>query len=243
MLFTFLCSCFSLPDQQQYASNEQSKLPDPSRIRSRVPPNMPKLFIPSTVIKFPPEITVTPPTPTLLSPKGSISEETKQRLKVSSLPLRAHMHRSLLFELRSSPVLNSDPCCMLLYRTSSCRLSLQPQSKRTLWASRRWRCRRHPAKSHLWRASRTRRTITWTSEFLLVCVLKLNCQTPCPCRIKRTEKNIHVTAAIFVDATVPSRALQKHFQKDAVQPSPVVTRSAALVFRAGDGGFSLAACL
>lgn len=69
-------------DQQQYASNEQSKLPDPNRIRSRVPPNMPKLFIPSTVTKFPPEITVTPPTPTLLSPKGSISEETKQRLKV-----------------------------------------------------------------------------------------------------------------------------------------------------------------
>ncbi|XP_041793310.1 calcineurin-binding protein cabin-1 isoform X5 [Chelmon rostratus] len=69
------------PDQQQYASSEQSKLPDPNRIRSRVPPNMPKLFIPSTVTKFPPEITVTPPTPTLLSPKGSISEETKQRLK------------------------------------------------------------------------------------------------------------------------------------------------------------------
>ncbi|XP_017270142.1 calcineurin-binding protein cabin-1 isoform X3 [Kryptolebias marmoratus] len=69
------------PDQQQYASNDLSKLPDPSRIRSRVPANMPKLFIPSTVTKFPPEITVTPPTPTLLSPKGSISEETKQRLK------------------------------------------------------------------------------------------------------------------------------------------------------------------
>lgn len=69
------------PDQQQYASDEQSKLPDASRIRSRVPANMPKLFIPSTVTKFPPEITVTPPTPTLLSPKGSISEETKQRLK------------------------------------------------------------------------------------------------------------------------------------------------------------------
>uniref|UniRef100_A0A3Q3AJW2 Calcineurin-binding protein cabin-1 n=1 Tax=Kryptolebias marmoratus TaxID=37003 RepID=A0A3Q3AJW2_KRYMA len=68
-------------DQQQYASNDLSKLPDPSRIRSRVPANMPKLFIPSTVTKFPPEITVTPPTPTLLSPKGSISEETKQRLK------------------------------------------------------------------------------------------------------------------------------------------------------------------
>uniref|UniRef100_I3JYD7 Calcineurin-binding protein cabin-1 n=1 Tax=Oreochromis niloticus TaxID=8128 RepID=I3JYD7_ORENI len=62
----------------------------PSRIRSRVPPNMPKLFIPSTVTKFPPEITVTPPTPTLLSPKGSISEETKQRLKVSTLNYHAH---------------------------------------------------------------------------------------------------------------------------------------------------------
>uniref|UniRef100_A0A671WZ11 Calcineurin-binding protein cabin-1 n=1 Tax=Sparus aurata TaxID=8175 RepID=A0A671WZ11_SPAAU len=78
--------------QQQYASNEQSKLPDPNRMRSRVPPNMPKLFIPSTVTKFPPEITVTPPTPTLLSPKGSISEETKQRLKVCSLShSRAHL--------------------------------------------------------------------------------------------------------------------------------------------------------
>uniref|UniRef100_A0A3B5MH07 Calcineurin-binding protein cabin-1 n=1 Tax=Xiphophorus couchianus TaxID=32473 RepID=A0A3B5MH07_9TELE len=62
-------------------TSEQSKLPDPSRIRARAPANMPKLFIPSTVTKFPPEITVTPPTPTLLSPKGSISEETKQRLK------------------------------------------------------------------------------------------------------------------------------------------------------------------
>lgn len=90
-----MSSCFSLSDQQQYASNEQSKLPDPSRIRSRVPPNMPKLFIPSTVTKFPPEITVTPPTPTLLSPKGSISEETKQRLKVSSLPLCSRMHISI----------------------------------------------------------------------------------------------------------------------------------------------------
>nr|XP_024660151.1 calcineurin-binding protein cabin-1 isoform X2 [Maylandia zebra] len=79
---TATCSTIQpCPDQQQYASNDQSKLPDPSRIRSRVPPNMPKLFIPSTVTKFPPEITVTPPTPTLLSPKGSISEETKQRLK------------------------------------------------------------------------------------------------------------------------------------------------------------------
>ncbi|KAM8886416.1 calcineurin-binding protein cabin-1 isoform 2-T2 [Spinachia spinachia] len=68
-------------DQQQYASDDPSKLPDAGRIRSRVPHNMPKLYIPSSVTKFPPEITVTPPTPTLLSPKGSISEETKQRLK------------------------------------------------------------------------------------------------------------------------------------------------------------------
>uniref|UniRef100_A0A8C2GGG0 Calcineurin-binding protein cabin-1 n=1 Tax=Cyprinus carpio TaxID=7962 RepID=A0A8C2GGG0_CYPCA len=62
-------------------SLDQSKQGDASRIRSRIPPNMPKLVIPSTVTKFPPEITVTPPTPTLLSPKGSISEETKQKLK------------------------------------------------------------------------------------------------------------------------------------------------------------------
>uniref|UniRef100_A0AAY5L1G7 Calcineurin-binding protein cabin-1 n=1 Tax=Esox lucius TaxID=8010 RepID=A0AAY5L1G7_ESOLU len=66
------------------SQGELSKMSDPSRIRSRIPPNMPKLFIPSVVTKFPPEITVTPPTPTLLSPKGSISEETKQRLKVIS---------------------------------------------------------------------------------------------------------------------------------------------------------------
>ncbi|XP_061115858.1 calcineurin-binding protein cabin-1 isoform X1 [Conger conger] len=67
-------SLSSSPDQQYPAG-------DASRIRSRIPPNMPKLLIPSTVTKFPPEITVTPPTPTLLSPKGSISEETKQKLK------------------------------------------------------------------------------------------------------------------------------------------------------------------
>lgn len=55
---------------------------EPSRAKSRLLPNMPKLVIPSSATKFPPEITVTPPTPTLLSPKGSISEETKQKLKV-----------------------------------------------------------------------------------------------------------------------------------------------------------------
>ncbi|XP_063000055.1 calcineurin-binding protein cabin-1 isoform X2 [Elgaria multicarinata webbii] len=62
----------------------QANKADSSRMRSRVLPNMPKLFIPSS-IKFPPEITVTPPTPTLLSPKGSISEETKQKLKSAIL--------------------------------------------------------------------------------------------------------------------------------------------------------------
>uniref|UniRef100_A0A8C6RAZ6 Calcineurin-binding protein cabin-1 n=1 Tax=Nannospalax galili TaxID=1026970 RepID=A0A8C6RAZ6_NANGA len=56
-----------------------------SRAKSRFLPNMPKLVIPSATTKFPPEITVTPPTPTLLSPKGSISEETKQKLKSAIL--------------------------------------------------------------------------------------------------------------------------------------------------------------
>uniref|UniRef100_A0A2R9BUR5 Calcineurin binding protein 1 n=1 Tax=Pan paniscus TaxID=9597 RepID=A0A2R9BUR5_PANPA len=59
--------------------------PEPSRAKSRPLPNMPKLVIPSAATKFPPEITVTPPTPTLLSPKGSISEETKQKLKSAIL--------------------------------------------------------------------------------------------------------------------------------------------------------------
>ncbi|XP_061458942.1 calcineurin-binding protein cabin-1 isoform X2 [Rhineura floridana] len=59
---------------------------DSSQVKPhRVLPSMPKLFIPSSVTKFPPEITVTPPTPTLLSPKGSISEETKQKLKSAIL--------------------------------------------------------------------------------------------------------------------------------------------------------------
>ncbi|XP_069850542.1 calcineurin-binding protein cabin-1 isoform X1 [Dipodomys merriami] len=58
---------------------------EPSRAKSRLLPNMPKLVIPSASTKFPPEITVTPPTPTLLSPKGSISEETKQKLKSAIL--------------------------------------------------------------------------------------------------------------------------------------------------------------
>ncbi|XP_077730650.1 calcineurin-binding protein cabin-1 isoform X2 [Canis aureus] len=57
----------------------------PGKAKSRLLPSMPKLVIPSAATKFPPEITVTPPTPTLLSPKGSISEETKQKLKSAIL--------------------------------------------------------------------------------------------------------------------------------------------------------------
>lgn len=127
---------------------------------------MPRLFIPATITKFPPEITVTPPTPTLLSPKGSISEETKQRLKVRSLPLNMNT-TCKHWALHQQPVWWSTQQWPLLsapYRTLSCPPSLPPQWKRTLWASRYWRCRRHPARSHLWRASQTRRTITWTSE-------------------------------------------------------------------------------
>uniref|UniRef100_A0A7N6AV29 Calcineurin-binding protein cabin-1 n=1 Tax=Anabas testudineus TaxID=64144 RepID=A0A7N6AV29_ANATE len=106
-------------DQQQYASNEQSKLPDPSRIRSRVPPNMPKLFIPSIVTKFPPEITVTPPTPTLLSPKGSISEETKQRLK--NVILSSQSAATVKKDTLSQPVLE-------VQETSSQESSLESES-------------------------------------------------------------------------------------------------------------------
>ncbi|XP_041083901.1 calcineurin-binding protein cabin-1-like isoform X10 [Polyodon spathula] len=75
----------SSPDQLSPGSQQSKQQPESSRVRSRIPPNMPKLFIPSAVTKFPPEITVTPPTPTLLSPKGSISEETKQKLKSAIL--------------------------------------------------------------------------------------------------------------------------------------------------------------
>ncbi|KAM5192446.1 calcineurin-binding protein cabin-1 isoform 2-T2 [Mantella aurantiaca] len=71
------CSSKPSPD----LSIQLNKL-ESARNKPRVPPHVPKLFIPSSsVSKFPPEITVTPPTPTLLSPKGSISEETKQKLK------------------------------------------------------------------------------------------------------------------------------------------------------------------
>ncbi|KAM3939691.1 calcineurin-binding protein cabin-1 isoform 2-T2 [Leptodactylus fuscus] len=74
-------ACSSRPAPPPEPSIQPSKA-DGTRNKSRVPPHVPKLFIPSSsVSKFPPEITVTPPTPTLLSPKGSISEETKQKLK------------------------------------------------------------------------------------------------------------------------------------------------------------------
>lgn len=68
----------------QTAESHQGKT-ESSRAKSRLLPNMPKLVIPSATTKSPPEITVTPPTPTLLSPKGSISEETKQKLKSAIL--------------------------------------------------------------------------------------------------------------------------------------------------------------
>uniref|UniRef100_A0A452HDG2 Calcineurin-binding protein cabin-1 n=1 Tax=Gopherus agassizii TaxID=38772 RepID=A0A452HDG2_9SAUR len=68
----------------QSLGSQQNKA-DSTRVKTRILPTMPKLFIPSSITKFPPEITVTPPTPTLLSPKGSISEETKQKLKSAIL--------------------------------------------------------------------------------------------------------------------------------------------------------------
>uniref|UniRef100_A0A8C3VCR1 Calcineurin-binding protein cabin-1 n=1 Tax=Catharus ustulatus TaxID=91951 RepID=A0A8C3VCR1_CATUS len=73
-----------LSSSSQTLGSQQNKT-DGTRVKTRILPNMPKLFIPSSVTKFPPEITVTPPTPTLLSPKGSISEETKQKLKSAIL--------------------------------------------------------------------------------------------------------------------------------------------------------------
>uniref|UniRef100_A0A452DJP8 Calcineurin-binding protein cabin-1 MEF2-binding domain-containing protein n=1 Tax=Capra hircus TaxID=9925 RepID=A0A452DJP8_CAPHI len=76
---------------------------EPGRAKSRLLPNMPKLVIPSSTTKFPPEITVTPPTPTLLSPKGSISEETKQKLK--SAILSAHSAATVRKESLCQPAL------------------------------------------------------------------------------------------------------------------------------------------
>uniref|UniRef100_A0A8C7TMK2 Calcineurin-binding protein cabin-1 n=1 Tax=Oncorhynchus mykiss TaxID=8022 RepID=A0A8C7TMK2_ONCMY len=123
VIIMFLCPiCLYLLcclDQQLYGSSEQSKISDPSRIRSRIPPNMPKLFIPSTVTKFPPEITVTPPTPTLLSPKGSISEETKQRLK--NVILSSQSAATVKKETLSQPALE-------VQETSSQESSLESES-------------------------------------------------------------------------------------------------------------------
>ncbi|XP_016059787.1 PREDICTED: calcineurin-binding protein cabin-1 [Miniopterus natalensis] len=74
-----------VPSSESAQPSEGLGKAEPSRAKSRLLPNMPKLVIPSAATKFPPEITVTPPTPTLLSPKGSISEETKQKLKSAIL--------------------------------------------------------------------------------------------------------------------------------------------------------------
>uniref|UniRef100_A0A6I8NZF1 Calcineurin-binding protein cabin-1 n=1 Tax=Ornithorhynchus anatinus TaxID=9258 RepID=A0A6I8NZF1_ORNAN len=73
------------PSSSPQPLGSQLNKADSTRAKARVLPTMPKLFIPSSMTKFPPEITVTPPTPTLLSPKGSISEETKQKLKSAIL--------------------------------------------------------------------------------------------------------------------------------------------------------------
>ncbi|KAM4808088.1 calcineurin-binding protein cabin-1 [Rhinophrynus dorsalis] len=82
----------------------QSCKADSTRNKTRIPPHVPKLFIPSSSItKFPPEITVTPPTPTLLSPKGSISEETKQKLK--SVILSSQSAANVKKETLCQPVL------------------------------------------------------------------------------------------------------------------------------------------
>ncbi|CAL8327860.1 unnamed protein product [Arctogadus glacialis] len=106
--------------QHHYAALDPSRLVDPARVRSRIPPNMPKLFIPSTVTKFPPEITVTPPTPTLLSPKGSISEETKQRLK--NVILSSQSAATVKKDALSQPVLE-------VQETSSQESSLESESE------------------------------------------------------------------------------------------------------------------
>nr|XP_055178022.1 calcineurin-binding protein cabin-1 isoform X2 [Nyctereutes procyonoides] len=78
------CSQVTSSKVPSSASAQPAEAP-PGKAKSRLLPSMPKLVIPSAATKFPPEITVTPPTPTLLSPKGSISEETKQKLKSAIL--------------------------------------------------------------------------------------------------------------------------------------------------------------
>ncbi|XP_078451351.1 uncharacterized protein LOC144719363 [Lampetra planeri] len=99
--------------QQQHQQNQQNQQQRcGGRVRSRAPPGMPKLVIPHGAAAvaaafsfgphgvgggagggggeaaaggYPPEITVTPPTPTMLSPRCSVSQETKQRLKSAIL--------------------------------------------------------------------------------------------------------------------------------------------------------------
>ncbi|XP_030074198.1 calcineurin-binding protein cabin-1 isoform X1 [Microcaecilia unicolor] len=90
-------------DSSKPESESSVQCTDSTRIKTRIPPNMPKLLIPSTITKFPPAITVTPPTPTLLSPKGSISEETKQKLK--SVILSSQSAANVKKEKLSQPAL------------------------------------------------------------------------------------------------------------------------------------------
>lgn len=133
---------------------------EPSRAKSRLLPNMPKLVIPSSATKFPPEITVTPPTPTLLSPKGSISEETKQKLKVM-----AGLGGPQVGDVGAGgDWATADPCPPARRSRPSCRRSRLPRCGRRACASRRWRCWRRRARSPRWRARRTRTRTTWTSE-------------------------------------------------------------------------------
>ncbi|TRY56617.1 hypothetical protein DNTS_023521 [Danionella cerebrum] len=114
-------SALEPPSCSAHASTESElwRQVDASRIRSRIPPNMPKLVIPSSVSKFPPEITVTPPTPTLLSPKGSISEETKQKLK--NVILAAQSAANVKKDTLAQPVLE-------VQETSSQESSLESES-------------------------------------------------------------------------------------------------------------------
>ncbi|XP_031511916.1 calcineurin-binding protein cabin-1 isoform X6 [Papio anubis] len=100
---------------------------EPSRAKSRPLPNMPKLVIPSAATKFPPEITVTPPTPTLLSPKGSISEETKQKLKC---PTRPSLQSAILSAQSAANVRKESLCqpALEVLETSSQESSLESET-------------------------------------------------------------------------------------------------------------------
>ncbi|KAL4609282.1 hypothetical protein GN956_G23463 [Arapaima gigas] len=51
-------------------------------------PCTPRLIICTGLTKLPPEITVTPPTPTLTCPRGSVAKDTRLKLKGTALPSR-----------------------------------------------------------------------------------------------------------------------------------------------------------